>query len=331
MPRVAGTALAVGLAVVAAASMLWLAYALSATGPAAQALQSGPSLSIEPCVEANLGDSVAVAVRIEDVNELLAWEVYVVYDRQMLEVIDRDVRQFLERDPASSVVDFSDPVPNSTGLYRAAAADVSLSESHESGSGTLALVKFRARATGVSAVGLFRETIGGVKFGPLLTSAGGSSIGDVDGDSVFDGPISAGQVAIGQACNAAPPTISPPDVVQTPKPTGSSQPTGGPQPTSGDGTPSPGDGTPIPGGGTPSSGDTGAATESPESSAATSTPNGSGDISSTGNSSDGGTSGQTGGSGDDGGSGILLVIAGVAAAVVGALGAAFVFARRVWA
>ena len=194
---------------------------------------------MDSCVEASLGDLIEVAVQITSVENLLAWELYIQYDRQMLEVVDRDVRQFLTDEPGSSVFDFSDAVPNSTGLYRAAAADVSLSDTTESGAGTLALITFRVKSTGLSSTSLFREDVNGdgvIDFGPRLTAYGGITVSDNNNDDIFDGALLSGQVAVGQPCGAVAPTPNPDIIVQTPAtaaPDGTPQPTGtgAPQPS----------------------------------------------------------------------------------------------------
>jgi hypothetical protein len=143
------------------------------------------------------------------VSALFAWELYFAYDRDLLEVVGRDVRLFLAEGANSNVFDVSDPIPNSTGLYRLAAADVALGATAESGSGELADVMLRAKGTGVSPAAIYRPDA--YPIGPSLTTVGGDKIDDVDGDGIFDGDISSGQIAIGVPCAPVAPT-PPPDL-----------------------------------------------------------------------------------------------------------------------
>ena len=178
--------------------------------------QAGASLSVDNCTEVEEGDLLQLEIRISGVQDLLAWEIYFAFDRDLVEVMDRDVRKFLSEGPNSSVFDFSDAVPNSTGLYRLGAADVALGGTAESGDGVLATLTLRARTEGVSPAVIFRGDIdgdGSTDLGPKLTAAGGGGIGDIDGDELFDGSIQSGQIAIGRSCLSTPPTPDPDDIV----------------------------------------------------------------------------------------------------------------------
>lgn len=237
----------------------------------AQALQSVTSLSVDECTEIDNGESVELPVSVSGVSELIAWEIYFAYDRDLLEVIGRDVRWFLSEGANSNVIDLSDPVPNSKGLYRLAAADIALNAQAETGGGVIATIILQAKSEGVSPAAIYRSNV--VPLGPSLKSEGGVSIGDDDGDGIFDGSIISGQIAIGQPCRATPPTPDPDveDVVVVPRtdrpgvttrpqdgtgtsspgPTDGSDGTGDPRP---DGTGDPDEESPEPGDRTPGSG-----------------------------------------------------------------------------
>jgi hypothetical protein len=60
---------------------------------------------------------------MRQLTNLLAWDVYYAYDGRILEVVAREVRKFLDKEPNSNVVDLSDLLPNTRGLYRVGAAD----------------------------------------------------------------------------------------------------------------------------------------------------------------------------------------------------------------
>lgn len=235
-------------------------YALATaarTSSASPQAQAGTALSTADCIEVDRNDSARVSINIDNSPELFAFEVYFAYDPDLLEVIDRDVRLFLSEGPNSSVLDVSDPVPNSTGIYRLGAADVALGGTAETGDGTLATVTVRAKAEGVSPAAIYRSSD---FIGPKLTTVGGGKIGDTNGDDIFDGPIASGQVAIDVSCNPVAPTLRP-DIVPTPTATPSSS--GGaasPGSTSAtDQTDGPTDG-PSNGGGTAGTGESPAAT-----------------------------------------------------------------------
>jgi hypothetical protein len=126
-----------------------------------------------------------------------------------VEVVGRDVRQFLDKEPNSNVFDLSDPVPNTSGLYRIGAADVGGPDTEEDGSGVLAVLTLRARSEGLSwsSLGPFDANADGDDdLGSTLTELGGGHIGDNNGDGIFDGTARAGQIAVGRGCGDAEPT-----------------------------------------------------------------------------------------------------------------------------
>jgi hypothetical protein len=129
-----------------------VALALSGRGPAERssgaALALAPSLSVEECIEVEEGDTFTVGISVAGVTNLLAWDVYYAYDRKVVEVVGKDVRQFLDNEPNSNVFDFSDPVPNTSGIFHIGAADVGGPNTEEDGSGVLAVLTLRARSKG---------------------------------------------------------------------------------------------------------------------------------------------------------------------------------------
>lgn len=242
------------------------AYALALASrdtDAAPPQQGAVRLSTDDCIEVDDGDTLEISIYVDNAPELFAFEVYFAYDPDLLEVVDRDVRIFLSEGPNSNVFDFSDAVPNSTGLYRLGAADVALDGTAETGDGTLAEITLRARDEGVSPAAIFRSN--SIPLGPRLTTDGGGKIGDTNGDEIFDGIIASGQVAVGEPCAPVAPTVDPdiipevtptrpagaspgpPDDQDDPGTTGGTGATGGPaddpSDAPGDGTDGPADGT----------------------------------------------------------------------------------------
>lgn len=200
MPRLA-------LVAVAATALALLGHGHVLRHPAA--VLAAPSLSVPECLEVDAGETFTVSVAVSGVTNLLAWDIYYAYDRKILEVVGKNVRLFLDERPNSNVFDFSDPVPDTDGLYRLGAADTGGKGTEENGSGVLATITLKALAKGVSWSSL--EAIdankdGKADLGPTLTSSGGGHIGDTDGDGVFDGTISSGQIAVGRPCKEPAPT-----------------------------------------------------------------------------------------------------------------------------
>lgn len=184
-----------------------------AIGIDANAEGNGPlTLStIDPRVSVCRGDVFDVDIFIRDVEELLAWEVYVGFDPAVLEVVGRDVEMFLAGNPGSSVLDVSGRVPD-PGLYQVAAADTSDPPTPDSGSGVLFRLSVRALNSGTSDIELIVRDVDGdglADLGPLLRNVDADVLGDTNGDSIFDGPIEGAEVAVDTDCDGAAPDSTP--------------------------------------------------------------------------------------------------------------------------
>ncbi|MDO8616213.1 MAG: cohesin domain-containing protein [Dehalococcoidia bacterium] len=274
--------------------------------------------AIDSCVSVEKGEAFDVDVYVKDVSNLLAWEVYFRYDQSRLEILRADVRMFLRNQAGSNVVSVSDPLPNKTGLYRIAAADIASPSALESGSGILTRVTLEAKESGTTPISLPHLDFNGddvYDLGPRLIGPGGTDIDDADGDGLLDGQIDSARVVVGSSCAAAP------EVSPTPWPVlGTTNPGGTPGPDgqnaqstatpSADATSSPGAGGSSPSGDTNGGQGDGGTPADPEG-----TPAGG---------SSAGTDGSHGGSGG-GGSSVLTLIAG-AVGVAGALGLLLVLA-----
>ncbi len=170
-------------------------------------------LSVPQCIQVDEGETFDVDIFVSDVSQLLAWDILYAYNHDVAEVVDKDVRRLLELLPNSNVLDVSDPLPNSTGIYRLGAADTGGPDAAESGSGILASLTLKAKQKGTSWSTVYRGDVDGngtTDLGPTLSSIGGAHIGDVDGDGWFDGPITSGQIAVDTDCADTVPTPPPP-------------------------------------------------------------------------------------------------------------------------
>ncbi len=207
------------------------------TATPALASSAEPSLRIDPCISVDVGQTFTIDIWSLNVSDLLAWEIYFSYDRQIIEVMERDVRVFLSSEAGSNVFDLSDPVPNTSGLYRMGAADLGGADSAETGSGILARLTLIAKETGVSAATIARLDFSGdgiADLGPVLTKLDGEHIGDVDGDlnGIFDGTIINGQIAVDADCVTPAPEPSP--QVESSAPEETPAPESGAEPSSGE-------------------------------------------------------------------------------------------------
>jgi hypothetical protein len=176
---------------------------------------------IESCVSVSRGDTFEVDFFITNVADLVAWEAYFEYDITVVNVVGRDVMMFQAAGPRSRVFDLSEPLPDIDGRYRMSVVDLSEPPASESGSGVLGRLTLEAVRAGVSPANVWLFDIdsdGKMDGGPFLTSAAGEPIGDIDGNGVFDGPISHAQIAVDTACPGGTASPSPTTPVASPSP-----------------------------------------------------------------------------------------------------------------
>lgn len=168
--------------------------------------------TVDSCVSVSRDDVFDIDIYIRDVEELLAWEVYIGYDPTVLEVVGRDVEMFLAGNPGSSVLDVSGHLPNRDGLYRAAAADTSDPPTPDSGSGVLVRLSLKALNRGTTDIELITRDVDGdglADLGPLLRNVDADVLGDTNGDTIFDGPIDNAKVAVETDCEGGSPVGAP--------------------------------------------------------------------------------------------------------------------------
>jgi hypothetical protein len=169
--------------------------------------------SQEGCVSVSSGDTFDVDITISNVDDLVAWELYLKFEPSIVQVVDADIGMFLASNPGSSLIRKSDAY---IGRQFLGAADQRLLGA--SGSGVLARVTLQAIGPGVSDARILYLDFnhdGRDDFGPRLTDREGSPIGDVTGDGVFDGPTNHAIIAVDESCDAATPT---PTLPPTPTP-----------------------------------------------------------------------------------------------------------------
>ncbi len=230
---------ALGLAVV----ILMLAVLLVANrGPALA--QAGSSLvvdmlpennaadfvgTVQTCSEAHMGDQIAVDIFVRDVQSLAAWEFRIAFDHNILnlETTENNFALFLLSAGTGGSIFPSLSERETLDRYFLAAADIR--GEADSGSGVLARLQFTVAGEGRSPLAISSDPS---FLRPRLTNGSGQTIADVDGDGLWDGGITGGEVAVGEPCSAP----QPPQPTPTPDAGSGSEPnpdsvTGGEAPT----------------------------------------------------------------------------------------------------
>jgi len=187
---------------------------------------------IDSCVSVSTGDTFDVDIFIKNVTDLLGWEVYFVYDSSIINIVDHDVEMFQAANEGSNIFDLSEALPDLDALYLLSAADLADPEAPDSGSGVLARLTLKAVGPGISPASIapidFNDD-GTMDLGPILNDvrADHSShpIGDLNNDSLFDGQISAAQIAVDTACSPGTVAPTPTRAAASPSPTSPASPT----------------------------------------------------------------------------------------------------------
>ncbi len=161
--------------------------------------------TIENCISVQKDTQFQVDVVIQNVSDLLAWEMYLDYDPTVVTVVDQDAKIFQQANAGSSVLDLSGRVPDDSGFHYLAAFDSSDPPTPDSGSGVLVRVTLKAVGAGDSKIRFGRRDFNGdgvLDKGTLLRGADGKPIGDTNGDTLFDRELTDGEVAVSQDCPA---------------------------------------------------------------------------------------------------------------------------------
>lgn len=163
--------------------------------------------TIDDCVEISQGASHTVDIFIQDVVDLQAWEAVLTFEPAVLEVVEKDAQLFMAANEGSDVQDFSGELPDSDGRYLLQVFDAAEPFAPDSGSGVLVRVTVKGVGPGVSELRLPLTDLdgdGSPDEGPLLRDIDVNSIGDVNGDTLFDGPITDARIAVDASCTDSP-------------------------------------------------------------------------------------------------------------------------------
>jgi len=152
----------------------------------------------DACVSVNSGDTFDMDIVISNITDLAGWQLTLTYDPAVLIMNDANVDLFITATEGSRLADLSATVPDSSGAHTFIVAD--LGSVSENGSGTLARMTLQAVGTGSSA--LVAEQV-------ILGDSAATAIGDVDGDSFFDGTVTPAFVYVDAPCPEELPTMTP--------------------------------------------------------------------------------------------------------------------------
>ncbi len=162
---------------------------------------------IDDCAVISEGESHEVDIFVRDVTDLLAWEAVLTFEPGVLEVVDADVQLFMAANKGSDVQDVSGELPDSDGRYWVQVFDAADPLAPDSGSGVLARITVKGIGPGVSELRLPLSDLdgdGNPDEGPLLRDVDVNSIGDVNGDTLFDGPVTEARIAVDASCTDEP-------------------------------------------------------------------------------------------------------------------------------
>jgi hypothetical protein len=160
--------------------------------------------TIDECAVISKGESHDVDIFVQNVTDLLAWEAVITFDPKVLQIVGEDVQLFQAANEGSDVQDVSGELPDSDGRYWVQAFDAADPIAPDSGSGVLARITVQGVGPGVSELRLPLTDLDGdgkPDEGPLLRDVDANPIGDVNGDTLFDGPIADARIAVDASCS----------------------------------------------------------------------------------------------------------------------------------
>ena len=142
---------------------------------------------VQNCLNVDLGDFFPLDVFVKNAHSVRAWELRFAFDNQLLRIVDHDFEHFLlSTAPSGSIFPSLFEVERSNRYFLAAAE---FRGTPDSGSGVLVRLTMEAIAPGRSPVIVVTEPS---FLAPRLT--------DANGDAPFEGPVSQGEVAVGEPC-----------------------------------------------------------------------------------------------------------------------------------
>jgi len=197
---------------------------------------AGPVVEIDPAsTQVAIDGTVDVDIVIADVTDLYAASVHLTFDPALLEVVDADPgRADVQIIPGS----FPGPSEGPSDVTANSADNVAGTIDYDvtllndaspvTGSGTMATIRFRGKATGTSAVTFQGAALWGQSEGIITTSANGEV---VVADAATDTPEPTSTAVPTTASTATRTPTGTPRETNTPAPTRTAKPTNTPRPT----------------------------------------------------------------------------------------------------
>lgn len=158
---------------------------------------------IEDCVEVQVGDRFQMDVVVQDITDLLAWELPLDYQPGILQIVGQDVKLFQQANEGSSVIDLSNKLPNDSGFHELKAFDSADPPAPDSGTGVLARITLEALAQGESPVRFGKrdaDNDGTLDRATLIRNVDAEIVGDVNDDTFFDGEQTDALVVVDGSC-----------------------------------------------------------------------------------------------------------------------------------
>jgi hypothetical protein len=166
---------------------------------------------IATCAAVQPGDTFYADIFISNAQSLVAWELRVDFNPNVVSIQSADYGFFLTQSGGQILGSLFDE--EKPGRKFLAASE----PSHpDSGSGVLARLQLLAVSAGTSPLTI---TSAPTVYGPRLTAAGGVPFADYNGDGVFDGALTGGTIDVGNACAPSTPVVTPSPAPITPTPT----------------------------------------------------------------------------------------------------------------
>lgn len=147
------------------------------------------------CAELQVGQEFPVDVRVDNVHDLIAWELRVSYDSTIVTLEEADFEHFLVSTPPNGQIFPSLFEAETDNSHFLAAAETR--GSADSGSGVLVRLRMRAVGVGTSEISIRTDP---TVYGPRLWDDKGKPIADDTGDGIFDGAALSGTAAVNDNC-----------------------------------------------------------------------------------------------------------------------------------
>jgi hypothetical protein len=152
--------------------------------------------AIDACTSVDVGDEFAVDLLVTDVSDIVAWELRLEFDSEIVNLTSVDYDQLLVSDEPG--VTISPKLMDAESPDRVFLGAGEVRGEPDNGSGVLARLSMVAVSPGVSQLSIISQPS---YRGPRLTNSLGGFISDSNGDGLWDGGVSNAQVTVGTSCS----------------------------------------------------------------------------------------------------------------------------------